>query len=239
MSSAEVKASKAKAKAKELPLKLAMVINAVGEETPPAAGLIPLQDLEHHPHKKSRGVSSQSVAGAVASSHSYLSLQRKGTTANKRQSFQSPGHFSDHQVESLSSKSSPLGSLSKGILTISNDSKDGDRGTTPLTGFRMTTAQILAEVVGTVLPLGAALVGVGQRSCQLSGTELPTPPPTMTRLTVTMARTVTSPLTGLLVATGQSLTEVFGMVLPLSAALGGAGQRSCRLPGAEFFALPP
>jgi hypothetical protein len=54
----EVKASKVTAKAKKMHLKLAMVINTTGEETPPTAMCIPLQDLEHHSHKKSRGVSS-------------------------------------------------------------------------------------------------------------------------------------------------------------------------------------
>jgi hypothetical protein len=63
--------------------------------------------------------------------------------------------------------------------------------------------------------------GAGQRSFRLSGTELLTPPPRMTWLTVTMARAVTGLLTGLHVATVQSLAEVFGMVLPQCAALGG------------------
>ncbi len=83
----------ATAKAKELHLKLATVINTIGKGTPFAAGPIPLQDTEHHSHKKSRGVSSQSVAGVAALSHSYLSPQRKGTRANKRLSLQSPGRF--------------------------------------------------------------------------------------------------------------------------------------------------
>ncbi len=53
-------------------------------------------------------------------------------TANKRLSVQSPGHFSNHRAESLSSNSSSLRSLSKGILTISNNSEDGESGYHPI-----------------------------------------------------------------------------------------------------------
>ena len=111
--------------------------------------------------------------------------------------------------------------------------------TSPLTGLHVATVQSLAGVVGTVLLLGAALGGAGQRSCQVPGAEAPIPPPTMTRLTATMARVVTGPLTGFHVATVQSLVGVFRMVLPLGTALGGAGQRSCQLLGAELLALLP
>jgi hypothetical protein len=128
ISSTEVKASKATAKAKELRLKLAAVINTISEGTPLAAGLIPWQDTEHHSYKKSKGVDSQSVAGVAVPSHLYLSPQRKGMTANKRLSIGSPGCFSDHREESLSSNSSSVGSLSKGVLTISDDREDGESG---------------------------------------------------------------------------------------------------------------
>ncbi len=102
------------------------MINTIGRGTPSAARLISQQDTEHHSHKKSRGVGSQSVAGVAVLSHSYLSPQRKGTTANKRLSVRFPGRFSDHQAEFLSSNSSSSGSLSKGVLTIGDDSEDGE-----------------------------------------------------------------------------------------------------------------
>jgi hypothetical protein len=82
----------------------------------------------HHSQKKSRGLTSQSVAGAVALSHSYLSPQRKGTTAKKRVSVCSPCHFSHCLANSLSSGSLSSGSLSAKVLTISKDSDDNKEG---------------------------------------------------------------------------------------------------------------
>ncbi len=82
ISSAESKAAKATAKAKELQVKLAEAIRAA-EETPSAAVPASAHDLEHHSHKKSKGMSGQSLVGASIPCHSYLSSQRKGMTANK------------------------------------------------------------------------------------------------------------------------------------------------------------
>ncbi len=84
ISAAKDKAAKASAKAEELRLKLAEVTN--GRGSGPAVG----RELAHHPQKKSRGSAGQSVAETVALSHSYLSPQRKGTTAKKRVSVRSP-----------------------------------------------------------------------------------------------------------------------------------------------------
>jgi hypothetical protein len=67
ISAADDEAAKASAKAEELRLKLAEAINGGGSGA--AAG----QELAHHFQKKSRGSTSQLVAGAVALSHSYLS----------------------------------------------------------------------------------------------------------------------------------------------------------------------
>ncbi len=161
------------------------------------------------------------MAGAAAPSYLYLSPQRKGTTANKRLSDQSPGCFSNHRVDSSSSKSFSSRSLSKGILTIGKDSDDGKSGYQSIDRTPRGNCAEPWEVVGTVLLLGRASGGAGQRSCQLPGVELPTPPPTMTWLTVMMARVVTSPLTGLCMATVHSLVEVVGTVLLLGTVLGG------------------
>jgi hypothetical protein len=303
------------------------------------------------------------VAGAAALSHLYLSPQRKGTTANKRLSVQSPGCFSNHWVDSSSSKSFSSGSLSKGVLTIGEDSDDGKSGyqsidSTPcgdcaepcgghwygtpaerslgegrleklltpgrraphsttnndladsddgksgyqsvnmtphgkcaepcgghwygtptggglgggrpkklstlgaellalppqkiwltvrmaravsslLTGFCLATVQSLVEVIGTRFPMGAAKAGAGQGVCLLPGLELLTPSPTKTWQTVMMARAGTSLLTGLCVATVQSLVGVIGMGFLLGLAAAGAGQGSCILLGVELLTLPP
>jgi hypothetical protein len=56
-----------------------------------------------------------------------------------------------------------------------------------------------------------------------TGAELLTPPPTKTQQTVRMARAGTSLLTGLRVATVQSLAGVAGMEILLGAAAAGAG----------------
>ncbi len=122
ISAAKDKAAKVLAKAEELHLKLAEAINGGGSGA--AAG----QELVHHPQKKSRGLTGQSVAGAVALSHSYLSPQRKGTTAKKRVSVRSPRHLSHRRANSLSSGSSSSGSLSTGVLTIGKDSDDDEEG---------------------------------------------------------------------------------------------------------------
>jgi hypothetical protein len=122
ISNARDKAAKASAKAEELRLKLAEVINSGGSGA--AAG----QELAHHPQKKSRGSTNQLVAGALALSHSYLSPQRKGMMTKKRLSVHSPHHFSHCRANSLSSGSSSSGSLCTGVLTICKDSEDDKEG---------------------------------------------------------------------------------------------------------------
>ncbi len=101
--------------------------------------------------------------------------------ANKQLSVRSPGCFSDHQVESLSSNSSSLGSLSKGVLTINNVSEDGESEYHPV---NRTPWGDGAELHGglhhgtlAVHDLGG---GADQRICQCLAMELFTPPPMMT-----------------------------------------------------------
>jgi hypothetical protein len=122
ISAAKDKAVKVSAKAEELHLKLAGAINGRG------SGAAARQELAHHPQKKSRGMTSQLVAGAMALSHSYLSPQRKGTTAKKRVSVRSPRHFSHRRANPLSSGSSTSGSLSAGVLTIGKDGDNDEEG---------------------------------------------------------------------------------------------------------------
>jgi hypothetical protein len=119
---AKDEAAKAPAKAEELRLKLAEAINGGGSGA--AAG----QKLAHHPQKKSRGLTGQLVAGAMALSHSYLSPQRKGTTAKKRVTVRSPHHFSHCLDNSLLLGSSFSGSLSARVLTIGKDSDNDKEG---------------------------------------------------------------------------------------------------------------
>ncbi len=101
------------------------------------------------------------------------------------------------------------------------------------------TVQSLMEVVGTGFLLGAAAAGPGQGVCLLPGAELLTPSPTKTWQTVMMARVGTSLLTGLCVATVQSLVEVIGTGFLLGAAAVEASQGGCLLPGVELLTPPP